>query len=125
MDTDREFRLSDGVSLREYIDLRFAHIEDATKLARESMEKRLDGMNEFRQTLRDQAGKFVTSSELRTLEEKLSSHLESIGTRMTLELKPLHDFQVSSDAKASQSSLILVGVVSPAGLLLGIAKLFM
>lgn len=39
-------------------------IDRSIDLAREGMEKRLDSMNEFRETLRDQAGKFVTRNEL-------------------------------------------------------------
>ena len=46
------------------IDLRFNGIEKATDLARVNMEKRLDGMNEFRETLKDQASRFVTRTEL-------------------------------------------------------------
>ena len=46
------------------IDIRYEAIQDATELARKAMEKRLDGMNEFRDTLKDQAGKFVTRSEV-------------------------------------------------------------
>jgi len=38
--------------------------EHSLVVAKESMEKRLDSMNEFRDTLRDQAGKFVTRVEL-------------------------------------------------------------
>lgn len=42
---------------------RFESINRATTLARESMEKRLDGMNEFRDTLKDQASAFIPRSE--------------------------------------------------------------
>ena len=56
------------IDLRSHFDtvinLRFEGIEKATDLARASMEKRLDSMNEFRDTLKDQASKFVTRTEL-------------------------------------------------------------
>jgi len=38
--------------------------ENALNISRESLEKRLDHMNEFRQALSDQASKFVTRHEL-------------------------------------------------------------
>lgn len=63
------------VSLRDYNDLHFKMMSELTSLhfkltkekveeARVSMEKRLDSMNEFRDTLKDQASKFVTRTEL-------------------------------------------------------------
>lgn len=38
--------------------------EKAVELARVGIEKRLEGMNEFRETLKDQASRFVTRSDL-------------------------------------------------------------
>jgi hypothetical protein len=50
--------------LEKIIEIRFEAINQATELARMAMEKRLDSMNEFRETLRDQSSKFVTRNEL-------------------------------------------------------------
>ncbi len=50
--------------LERIIEIRFKGIEKATDIAKEGMEKRLDGMNEFRETLKDQASNFVTRTEL-------------------------------------------------------------
>lgn len=44
---------------------RIASLEKATIVAKEQMEKRLEGMNEFRDTLKDQAAKFITREELK------------------------------------------------------------
>ena len=55
--------MKEGVTLKEYFDAQIENVKQATELARESMEKRLDGMNEFRDTLKDQAGKFITRQE--------------------------------------------------------------
>lgn len=52
------------VPLKEYLDASIKDIRESIKVAYASMEKRLDGMNEFRDTLKDQAGKFVTREEL-------------------------------------------------------------
>ncbi len=52
------------VTMREYIDLRFADFQRAIDKAETAMTARLAGMNEFRDQLRDQASKFVTRAEL-------------------------------------------------------------
>jgi len=58
------------VPLREYLDVRFNAIESrlagmdtAVKLANNNMEKRLEGMNEFRSSMQDQASKYITRAE--------------------------------------------------------------
>jgi len=98
-----------GVSLREYIDLRIEHIVNSTELARLGMEKRLDGMNEFRETLRDQSQLFVTKAELDALRSKVESEMISA-----------HDFRIAHEAKASQSSVVLLGIVTVINLVIGV-----
>lgn len=46
------------------LDERIKSLEKATVVAKEQMDKRLDGMNEFRDTLKDQAGRFITRDEM-------------------------------------------------------------
>jgi len=43
---------------------RFADQERATKLASDTLNARLEGMNEFRSSMKDQAARFVTRREL-------------------------------------------------------------
>lgn len=52
------------------VDRRFSDLKEQIALAREAMEKRLDGMNEFRDQLRDQAARFISRDELNVI----SSH---------------------------------------------------
>jgi len=52
------------VDIKDYVDILVASIREAVSLAYASMEKRLDGMNEFRDTLKDQAGRFVNRDEM-------------------------------------------------------------
>jgi len=61
----------EAITLREYIDTRidalekrFTDINRATDLAAKAIEQRLEGMNEFREQLRSQAGTFVTQIEI-------------------------------------------------------------
>jgi hypothetical protein len=50
--------------LRLYCDTRFAGSERALELATRELTTRLVGMNEFRDTLRDQAATFVTERDM-------------------------------------------------------------
>jgi len=59
------------ISLREYIDMRFDNIEKNTKVALESMNERLNVMNEFRGTINDQSKAFALRSET---ERRLEKH---------------------------------------------------
>ena len=52
------------VSLKQYFDLCLKDQSKAIDLARDGMEKRLEGMNEFREQLNRQAASFVTRQEL-------------------------------------------------------------
>ena len=100
---------SEFVTLKEYFDYKFETVVRATDIAYESMEKRLDGMNEFRDTLRDQAAKFVTRTELESTKERIDS-----------DLRVLREFKSSLEGKASQQSVTIAYVMSGVGLLMGI-----
>jgi hypothetical protein len=52
-----------NLNLKEFINEKFTNLEKQTELTRASMEKRLEGMNEFRDALRDQTSKFITRTE--------------------------------------------------------------
>lgn len=49
---------------RELMKVQFENIENNVAKANSANEKRLDGMNEFRSTLKDQAATFITKAEL-------------------------------------------------------------
>lgn len=69
---------SDGISIRDYIDLRFIDSQRAIDKAEATMSRRLDGMNEFRDTLKDQAARFITRDELGTILDKLRDNVASL-----------------------------------------------
>lgn len=69
----------EAITMKEYVDkqselnrywserlmqAQFDNIKDNVDKANASMEKRLDGINEFRGQLKDQAGTFITRAEL-------------------------------------------------------------
>ena len=70
------------VSLRDYFDGRLAELEKrieqhrnatdrALDKAEQALGRRLDGMNEFRDTLRDQAGRMATQEQLDRVRDRV------------------------------------------------------
>lgn len=120
---DNPGKRSSMVELRDYVDQRIADInrhydtrleavQHATNIALEANEKRLDGMNEFRDTLRDQAGRFITRDEVGLMINKLEVDVRSLQkTRDMLE------------GKASQASVASAQITAWAGIVIGIISL--
>ena len=61
--TDKQDQLNKEWSIK-YMDAQFENIRDNVNKALANMDKRMDGVNEFRAQLKDQAGTFITRSEL-------------------------------------------------------------
>jgi len=100
------------VPLREYLEARLGNIERATDVAYKAMDKRLEGMNEFRQALTDQKASFVTRIELRATIDKLDADIETLKlSKATLE------------GKASQTSFYISMVFGTVGAISGIVSL--
>ena len=100
------------ITLKEYVDVQFKHVEIARQQAYASMDKRLDSMNEFRDTLRDQATKFVTQSEI---DAKLLA--------LDADIRYLREAKSLLEGKASQKDLDTVrwfSIVAVIGTLIGI-----
>jgi hypothetical protein len=87
-----------GISLKEYIDNRFKsckEVRDALLEAKDtalikaerSMEARLAGMNEFRDALKDQAGRFITRNELLGLVVGISTVISIIVALISMLLR--------------------------------------
>ncbi len=102
----------DGVSLKEYVDTRFAAAQQAIDKAEATMTARLATMNEFREQLRDQAGHFITRDELNIQIKKLSEDVDA--------LQKIADV---AEGKASQSSMIFSYAISIISLIIAIASL--
>ena len=106
------FTQADGVTLKEYVDTRLAALEKATELAANALRERLATMNEFRDTLRDQAGQFVTRKEL---DLKLNG--------LAKETAELRQFRDRQEGMASQRSVNAATLIAVAGLILSIIGL--
>jgi exonuclease VII small subunit len=70
--------IAEGVSLRDYVDTRLAAAEKALEVALVANEKRLDAMNEFRATLKDQAATFITRADLQACIGSLEASVDSL-----------------------------------------------
>lgn len=82
--------------LKIMIKLKTESIERATDLAKKEVDLRLEGMNEFRDTLKDQASRFITRDEYNALLEKYGG-----------EIKSLRDSRSSAEGKDTQKSTIV------------------
>lgn len=67
----------DAVSLKEHIEALLREKDEAVKTALAALDRRLDGMNEFRQTLSDQTREFMP----RTDAERRLKALEDLVTK--------------------------------------------
>jgi len=103
---------SEYISLRDYIDTRLVAEQRATEKAHETMERRLEGMNEFRSALKDQANQFVTRQEFNVTRQLLED-----------DVRFLRESRATLEGKASQSSLNVTLMISILGFLLGLTGL--
>ena len=103
---------SNYVTLREYIDSRLNATDKALELARESMDRRLDTMNEFRASLKDQASTFVPCTEYNAWKKAIDEDIRS-----------LRDSRSMLAGKAAQSTVTVVALFTVANLVLAILSL--
>lgn len=101
------------VSLRDHFESRIVAVERATSIASVAMEKRLEGMNEFRDALKDQASKFVTRIEL-----------EACITKLQSDIRELMKYKDIAEGKASQLSVTISLVLAIIGIAISIIRVF-
>jgi hypothetical protein len=95
------------VSIKEYIDMRFSEVEKARIAASTALDHRLNGMNEIRDSLRDQRSMFIGREEY-------------IVNHKMLE-KSIHDLELSKailEGKANQSTVNISMFISVISILL-------
>ena len=125
--TDEDF-----ITLKEYFNMRLKYIEEKISERLESQEKavtvayaasnkRLDGLNEIRQILEDQAKTFITKVEFETYQTMIRQDL----ARFSTEINSLNLSRAELSGKASQGQVILSMIIGITGLILGIVRMFM
>ena len=103
----------DRISIRDYFDSKLEALDRATATTAAQMERRLEGMNEFRDTLRDQASRLVTREEFALVQRSIEA-----------EIRQLREFKVAVESKASQASVMVVAVFVVINLVLAIVGIF-
>ena len=124
-----------NISNREYVDAkiksaereseaRVLGIEKAYDIARISMDKRLEGMNEFRGALKDQTGLMIRREEFDIQHAALKVELGTKQHYIEEELKSVHLEQATLKGKASQSYVNITFLVSCIAIAIAIIDLF-
>jgi hypothetical protein len=109
----KDFLLAKMEAAKELLLAKIDMIDKSTKLAADSMEKRLEGMNEFRDALKDQTAKFI-----------MTDKWDLVITNIYKEIRELRDFKAMVEGKASQLSVLITFAVSIASLVAAIIALF-
>jgi hypothetical protein len=95
----------EGVRLEKYIDTRLADLETLRRASTVTMEKRLDGMNEFRAALDDTQNKSIYRDEF-----------NAVMGGIDKDIRTLRESKAMLEGKASQQSLNITTLVAVAGL---------
>ena len=98
-----EQRIND---LCKLLDLQILNMEKAVNVAKETLNLRLESMNEFRGQMSDQAINFITRAELNAhidkLESRLSAMEKSVNEKFELVLRPVIDKLSTIEATYNQ-----------------------
>lgn len=137
--TLKEYFESKISELESQFNIKISALEKATIVAATAMEKRLEGMNEFRDQLRDQTGTFVTRPEydqqmLRTgddlkslsdIKAQFIGRPEHVGMLVKLneDIRVLRESKANLEGKASQSSVNIAMVVAIIGIVLSLVSI--
>lgn len=100
------------VSLKVLAEQRFDAMDKALHVATQQMDKRLDGMNEFRESLRDQAAQMVTRTECSILHKKIDE-----------DLRILRESKAMLEGKASQLSVNITLAIAIVGSIVSVVAL--
>ena len=131
--------------LEKNTDVRITAVERAIIVAHESMNGRLEGMNEFRNQLRDQSARFTTRDEtenrfgsMRSEIDKLVSDVRDLRvtenavqrntviiTGIQTDIASLRESRAELAGKASQLSVSIALFFSAAGLIMSVVHLFL
>jgi len=94
-------------------DLKYNNIEKNTTLAAKSIDRRLEGMNEFRDALKDQTAKFLTKDEFNTLHNRVEE-----------DIKVLRENKAMLEGKASMTSVYIAYGIGLIGLIIALLGIF-
>lgn len=126
----------DTITLREYLEAKLGDSDKAVSVALTTLDKRLESMNEFRDTLRDQAAKFIIRTEFELVVSRLEQDIKNLEAARALMVtvttynaahsdlqKQVEELRLSKavlEGKASQESVNQVSSRAQFGLLFGV-----
>jgi hypothetical protein len=96
--------------MRDYMDTKFKSLDVANDLARENLNVRLESMNEFRASMKDQTMNFITRVE----------H-DALITKYDADIRYLRDCESKNEGKASQQSVNVTMVIAVIGAVTAVA----
>ena len=113
------------ITLKEYVDthikavfnhadLKYESLDKANKLAADLLDKRLESMNEFRNSLRDQANKFITRDEVNLMIKAIEA-----------DIRMLREAKANAEGKVSMTSVMIATIIVVVGLILSFAQMFL
>jgi hypothetical protein len=98
------------VTLREYVDTRFEATQYNIGTTAQQLEKRLDGMNEFREQLNAQATTFISRVEV---EDKIKTRTvveDTLSERINVNEQKISNLEGRSWAVGFAFSIVTVGI---------------
>ena len=142
-DSPRSMSHKDGIDLRDYFeaqikdlrryyDSKLEGIEHGTSSTAQQLEKRLNGMNEFRESLKDSQARMVSRQELDFVLDKLNIINQQIANCVTRDSCAVHMGRASDDirilreakaaieGKASLNAFYVTLLISLIGLVLSL-----
>jgi len=110
----KEYFDSKIVELKNYMDTRFNAIDDSTKLAASNWNARLESMNHFRESMKDQTRQYITRVEYNGNADKISS-----------DIRFLRECIAKNEGKASQQSVNVTMFFAIVGIVIGFLGLLL
>jgi hypothetical protein len=100
---------------------RFCAQEKTTKLLADALEKRLDGMNEFRLALTDQASEFASRADLDTLHNLIEADLRILREARS----KLEGAASQADVGKAMRYAVIGAVAASFGILIGVGNILL
>jgi hypothetical protein len=106
------FTHADGVTLKEYVDLRFEQDHTALVLAEKTLGIHLAQLNEFKEALQDQTTTYATRNEMDLKFDRWISEYRTAHEAVCRDIDELKEFRTIIETKASVSSVTWAYIIS-------------
>ena len=99
--------------IEQNADLKYLSVKEATTLAKNEVDIRLAGMNEFREALKDSNATFMTKTEFSIYHDKISE-----------DVKSLRESRANTEGKATMTSVYISYIIAIIALTISIIRIF-